>query len=760
MALPNEHQLKLNSYKDAKTLMQAIDSRFGGNTATKKTQKNLLKQQYENFAESSTEVIEQTYERLQKLISQREMHGEVISQEDINQNIPQLDNEDLQQIDLDDLEEMDLRWNIAMLSMRAKKFLKNTRRKLDMTNKERIGYDKSKCLSVMALAMIGVTKQKKVQPILLSWLILQQVQVLLQTLRNFMQPINHNLVYPSLDDFVDVNEFVSESVVEKPIVKTNEPKTARKENKAPIIEDWVSDSDEENVPKVKTDGDGLLNLGNPQQDLKDKGVIDSRCSKHMIGNRSYLIDYEEIDGGFVAFGGNSKGGKITRKGKIGTGKLDFEDVYFVKELKFNLFSVSQMYDKKNSVLFTDTKCVVLSSDFNKLTGKTKFKNRVMNQFCEMKGIKREFSVVRTPQQNRVAERKNRTLIEAARTMLADSKLPTTVWAEAVNIACYVQKRVLVIKPHNKTPYELFLGRKPTLSFIENPIWVSLLQSLIPRSPRRKIRKDTKDQGNESGNPSEGKNSKVPSTEEPRINQEKDASVNTTNNINIVSPTVNAARIEDNAIDENIVYGCADDPNIPNLEEIGTFTDAEDDGAEADMTNLDNTDPDQSSIPTSRIYKDHPVKQIIVDIHSAPQTRRMTKSVTEHAMFSSEQQRTNHKDFQNCLFACFLSQAEPKKAILVCASFKDFVVYPMDVKSAFLYENALYGLHQAPRAWYETLSTYLLDNGFQRGKIDKTLFIRMDKGDILLVQVYVDDIIFVSMKSLCTEFEKMMHKKFK
>ncbi|GJS13634.1 hypothetical protein Tco_0408106 [Tanacetum coccineum] len=85
MALPNEHQLKFNSYKDAKTLMQAIENRFGGNTATKKTQKNLLKQQYENFAASSTEVIEQTYERLQKLISQLEMHGEVIPQEDINQ---------------------------------------------------------------------------------------------------------------------------------------------------------------------------------------------------------------------------------------------------------------------------------------------------------------------------------------------------------------------------------------------------------------------------------------------------------------------------------------------------------------------------------------------------------------------------------------------------------------------------------------------------------------------------------------------------
>ncbi|GJV16742.1 putative ribonuclease H-like domain-containing protein [Tanacetum coccineum] len=90
----------------------------------------------------------------------------------------------------------------------------------------------------------------------------------------------------------------------------------------------------------------------------------------------------------------------------------------------------------------------------------------MNQFCEMKGIKREFSVARTPQQNGVAERRNRTLIEAARTMLVDSKLPTTFWAEAVNTACYVLNRVLVIKPHNKTPYELIRGRPLLIDFMK------------------------------------------------------------------------------------------------------------------------------------------------------------------------------------------------------------------------------------------------------------------------------------------------------
>nr|GEZ57476.1 ribonuclease H-like domain-containing protein [Tanacetum cinerariifolium] len=102
--------------------------------------------------------------------------------------------------------------------------------------------------------------------------------------------------------------------------------------------------------------------GNPQYALKDKGVIDSGCSRHMTGNMCYLSDFKELNGGYVAFGGNPKGGKISGKGKIKTSKLDFDDVYFVKELKFNLFSVLQMCDKKNSVLFTDIECLVLSPD--------------------------------------------------------------------------------------------------------------------------------------------------------------------------------------------------------------------------------------------------------------------------------------------------------------------------------------------------------------------------------------------------------------
>ncbi|GKD57657.1 putative reverse transcriptase domain-containing protein, partial [Tanacetum coccineum] len=265
--------------------------------------------------------------------------------------------------------------------------------------------------------------------------------------------------------------------------------------------------------------------GKPQHD--DKGFVDSGCSRHMTGNIAYLSDFKEFDGGYVAFRGGAYGGRISCKGTLKTDNLDFEDVYFVNELKFNLFSVSQMCDKKNYVLFTDTECLVLSPNFklpdenqillkiprkdnmysfdmknivpkesltclvakatldesmlwHRRLGHINFKN--INKLVKDNlvrglptkrfendpkpvGIKREYSVARTPQQNGVAERRNRTLIEATRTMLADSKLPTTFWAEAVITACYVHYRVLVVKPHNKTPYELFRGFKPSLSFM-------------------------------------------------------------------------------------------------------------------------------------------------------------------------------------------------------------------------------------------------------------------------------------------------------
>nr|GEV03914.1 putative reverse transcriptase domain, ribonuclease H-like domain, aspartic peptidase domain protein [Tanacetum cinerariifolium] len=176
MALPDKHQLKFNIHKDAKSLMKAIEKRFGGNKETKKFQKTLLKQQYENFSGTSSESLDQIHDRLQKLISQLEILSETISQEDINLKFlritvvpsicatsskaivstllnvdslsgaviysffvshsisPQLDNKDLKKIDLDDLEEINLKWQMAMLTMRARRFLKRTGRNLEEAN--------------------------------------------------------------------------------------------------------------------------------------------------------------------------------------------------------------------------------------------------------------------------------------------------------------------------------------------------------------------------------------------------------------------------------------------------------------------------------------------------------------------------------------------------------------------------------------------------------------------------------------------------
>ncbi|GJY69668.1 putative ribonuclease H-like domain-containing protein [Tanacetum coccineum] len=772
MALPNEHQLKFNLYKDAKTLMQAFENRFG--------------------------------------------------------------------------EKMDLRWNIAMLTMRARGFLKNTRRKLDMANKERIRVNKSKvecfnchkrghfareyraprnqdsknreptrrtvpveettsnalvshsstnseisnesnccssCLecvkdlkeqneaivirhirttrisvvsyktgleSVEARLLVFkknesvyeedikllkreiylrdlditelkrklelATKEKdEVQLTVqkfenssknLSKLLDRQIMDKCKTglgynavpppyTGNFM-PQKSDLVYPSLDDFVDVNESVSESIVEKPTVETNEPETARKENGAPIIEDWVSDSDEENVPKVKT--------GNPQQDLRDKGVINSGCSRHMTGNRSYLTDYEEIDGEFVSFRGNSKGGKLTGKGKIRTSKLDFEDVYFVKELKFNLFSVSQMCDKKNSILFTNTECVVLSPDF-KLTNKSHVLLKVprkhnmysvdLKNVIPQGGRKPALSFMRpfgclvtilntidhlgkfdgkddegffvVYSTNSKAFR-----VFNSRTMIVEENLHVKFSEDTPNITGSGPNWLFDIDSlTNSMNYKPVVagnqsngnaGTKacdnagkarvetvPGKDYILLPLWTqdppfsssskdSLDAGFKPSGEEEK--KDAEDPRNESGNLTEGKDSEVLSTEEPRINQKKDDYINNTNNINTasngnntnnvnaVSSTVNAVGTDVNDVDPKTSIELLNDPNMPELDDIVYSDDDEDVGEEADMNNLDAFMPVRP-IPTTRIHKDHPVDQIIGDLYSAPQTRRMIKNLKEH-----------------------------------------------------------------------------------------------------------------------------------
>nr|GEW14824.1 ribonuclease H-like domain-containing protein [Tanacetum cinerariifolium] len=294
----------------------------------------------------------------------------------------------------------------------------------------------------------------------------------------------------------------------------------------------------------------------------------------------------------------------------------------------------------------------------------------MNQFCKMKGILRQFSVARTPQQNGVAERRNRTLIEADRTMLANSKLPTTFWAKVVNTTCYVQNRVLVVKPRNKTLYELFHGRTPTLSFMRPFRCPVTILNTIDHISKFDGKADECFFVGYSLNSKAFRvfNSRTRIVEE---NLHIIFSESTPNVVDPMSshddgskPSSDDGKKVDEDLRKNEYNELLFDPNMPALEDVSIFNfsnDDEDNGIVADMNNLDTT-IQVSPIPTTRIHKDHPLDQVIGDFKSAIQTRKMSKNLEEHRFVCTIQQRTNHKDLQKCLFACFLSQEEPKKVI--------------------------------------------------------------------------------------------------
>nr|GEW03606.1 putative ribonuclease H-like domain-containing protein [Tanacetum cinerariifolium] len=215
------------------------------------------------------------------------------------------------------------------------------------------------------------------------------------------------------------------------------------------------------------------------------------------------------------------------------------------------------------------------------------------------------------------------------------------------------------------------------------------------------------------------------------------------------------------------------PIVTPIDDTGIFGNAYDDDVlekEVDMNNVDSS----YTIPeATKFLKDHPQEQMIGSLETHVQTRHMSKTMVyrnkkdERGIMIKNKARlvdqghTQEEGIDYDEVFAPVARIEAIRLFLAYASFKDFVVYQMDVKNkAYKVEKALYGLHQAPRAWYETLSTYLLDNGFYKGQIDKTLFIKRHKDDILVVQVYVDDIIFGSTKKeLSTEFEKLMHDKF-
>nr|GEV28387.1 retrovirus-related Pol polyprotein from transposon TNT 1-94 [Tanacetum cinerariifolium] len=1013
MALPEKHQLKFNSHKDAKTLMEAIEKRFGGNIETKKVQKTLLKQRFEHFIGSSSESLDQIHDKLQKLVSQLEIHRVSLSQEDVNlkflqslpsewkthtliwRNKPDLEEQSLDDlfnslkiyeievkhssftgtasqnlafmssshtdsttdpvsaaagvfavyaklhvsslpnvdslgnaIDANDLEEMDLRWQMAMLTMRARRFLQKTGINLGANGPTSMGFDMSKvecynyhrkrhfareCRSPKDSRRIGAANpQRRTVPVETSTsnalvsqcdaldsvearlLVYKQnesvfeenikllnIEVQLRdtalvTLRQKLEKAEQERddLKLKLDKFQTSSKNLTELLASqtnektglgynlqvltqamfepnggyhavpppyigtcmppKPDLVFNTAPTAVETDHlalnihlsptkpkqdlshitrpiAPIIEDWVSDFEDESETKalynsplrvtvvkatVVSAAQGVQGtLGNPQHALKDNGVINSRCTRHMTRNMSYLSDFKELNSGYVAFGGNPKGGKISGKEKIKTGKLDFDDVYFVKELKFNLFSVSQMCDKKNSVLFTNTECLVLSPNF-KLPDKsqvllrvprknnmynvnlknivlsvdltclfakatidesnlclkvkvirsdngTEFKNYDLNQFCGMKGIKREFSVPKTPQQNGIAKRKNMTLSEAARTTLADLLLPIPLWAEAINTACYVQNRTLkenlkgnvdegflVVYSVNSKAFKVFNSRtrivQETLhvNFLENkpnlvgssPTWLFDIDSLTKTMNYQPVIV-----GNQT-NPvqvffvwSSGSiNPQNYDGDAAFDGKEHDFDAKKPESEVILSPSryrdlnVEFEDCYDNISNEDITY--SDDKDVV--------------GAEADFNNLESSISEEPkrkvwvlvdlpygkrAIGTKWVYMNKKDKRGIVIRNKA---RLVAQGHTQEEGI----------DYEEVLAP--VGRIEAIRLFLAYASFMGFMVYQMHVKSAFLYGTieeevyvcqplgfkdpdhpdkvykvvkALYGLHQAPRA---------------------------------------------------------------
>ncbi|GJR31075.1 putative ribonuclease H-like domain-containing protein, partial [Tanacetum coccineum] len=738
-------------------------------------------------------------------------------------------------------------------------------------------------------------------------------------------------------------------------------------------------------------------MENPHKN-RDLGIVDSGYSRSMTGNKEKLDDFMKIVGGTVTFGGGD--GKITGKGTIRTSKLNFENVYYVEELQnFNLFSVSQICDTKNKVLFTDKECLVLSKEFqlpensqvvlrvprrnnlycfnlsdikperdvtcllakaslvestkwhrrmahvnfknmnklakhglvnglpsklftnehncvacnkgkqhkasykaitavstisaplqllhmdlfgptsirsidhkyyslvvtddfsrftwvfflgtkdetygilkdfitfieNQLTKKvkaircdngTEFKNSKLIELCGSKGIRRDYSNARTPQQNGVAERKNRTLIEAARTMLADSKLPTMFWTEAVSTACYVLNRVLVTKPHNKTPYELVSGKVPNISHLKP---FGCLVTILNTSDHLGKFEGKADEGFIVGYAAHSKAYRVYNLSSKKIEEtlnlrylEDKPNVQGLGHewyfdLDYLTDSLGYTRFKTNqpagTQDTNIHAGTQDDsdsecdeqvivvPSFPSnsfsgpkVHEASQMMESNSDYAE-ELARLQRQEHEAKDTAEkygfSKDTEEHLRQADMVPAGSIDPAASITAgSIDPTASISNLLVAQGHRQEEGIdydeVFAP-VARIEAIRLFLAFASYMGFMVYQMDVKSAFLYGEieeevyvtqpkgfedphfpkhvyrvvkALYGLHQAPRAWYARLSTFLLKHNYRRGTIDKTLFIKKNSRDIILVQVYVDDIIFGSTnKAWCDEFEVLMKGEF-
>nr|GEW15185.1 hypothetical protein [Tanacetum cinerariifolium] len=589
----DDMQKRKNDVKARTPLLQSLPDEHQLRFSYQKTKKNLLKQQYGNFKAEGTETLEQTFNRLSDLgtMSLDDLYNhlkvyesEVQKKSEPNpQNMAFISsakhnrgNEDVTTASVSTASTnvsiasinigMDIKWNMALLSMRADKFWKKKGRKISIQGIDVAGFDKSKveCFNCHKMGHFAreyraPRSQDRENHALVAEKEAPTEFALMANTSDESKVFDNSLCSKDCKKNTDSLTRLGYSVVPPPPAQIySSPKkdmswTGLFEFKDDTITDYSR-----HAPTVESSPNDAQN--------RNPSVTKTKASPSTISPKSFIKFVKANDspttiprttlmtkaiGTVAALGGC----KITGIGTIKTSKLEFKNVYFVKDLKYNLFSVSQICDNKNSVLFTDSECIVLGQNFKlsdddnvllrtprqhnmylrsadecmlwhrrlgkqhkascmsklvnsvskplhtlhmDLFGPTsdetsgilknfiteienlkdlkvkiircdnegESRNKEMNDFCSQKRIKREFINARTPQQNGVAERRNRTLIEAARTMLDDAKLSVTFWAEAVNTACYVQNRVLVNKSQNKTPYELFNGRTPAIGFLK------------------------------------------------------------------------------------------------------------------------------------------------------------------------------------------------------------------------------------------------------------------------------------------------------
>ncbi|GJV93600.1 retrotransposon protein, putative, ty1-copia subclass [Tanacetum coccineum] len=465
---------------------------------------------------------------------------------------------------------------------------------------------------------------------------------------------------------------------------------------------------------------------------------------------------------------------------------------------------------------------------------TEFLNKTLNAFFKEEGIEHQTSTPRTPEQNGVVERRNRTLVEAARTMLSASKLPLFFWAEAIATACYTQNRSIIIPTHEKMAYHIINDRKPSIKHLHifgctcyltrdgenldkmkekgdpcilvgystqskgyrvyNKRTRLIVESIHLRFDEIKEMSETSVANDTSGlvpqrqkasdydnsdpvpqlqNVSPSADTTAPSQQEldllfgplydeffntgtSRVNKSSSPTDNSTQQDTL--PSTNIHPTSEPSTPTNVH---AEENNDDQAEFTNPFCTPVQEAAEYSSRNFGNSNMHTFNKPKDFKYrwtKDHPLTQVRGNPSKPVQTRRQLPT-----------------DLEMCMFALTVSIAKPKtiKEAMADSAWIEAMqeklhqfdrlqrfVDPDYPEKVYLLRKALYGLKQAPRAWYDELSNFLMSKGFTKGTIDPTLFTIKYGEDILLVQIYIDDIIFGSTNpKFSKRFEKLMHSRF-